>query len=108
LVTRPLSTPRGVRPLETLDPLEQILALLTHAEFTSESTVHIYRAYYGYIYDHILNELRELVIDPEKSEAILRLGLYRLPAKEFPYLRSLASDLANYEDTEETKVLPFS
>lgn len=101
LVTRPLSTPLGMRPLGTLRPLEQILALLIHAGFTPASALHIYRAYYGYIYGHILNELQELIVDPEENEAILRLGLHRLPAKEFPQLRSLASVLADYDGAEE-------
>lgn len=101
LVTRPLSTPLGLRPLGTLRPLEQILALLINAGFTPESALHIYRAYYGYIYGHILNELQEHIVDPEENEAILRLGLHRLPPKEFPQLRNLASVLADYDGAEE-------
>jgi AcrR family transcriptional regulator len=96
LVTRPLSTPLGLRPLGTLRPLEQILSLLIGAGFSPADALHVYRAYYGFLYGHILNELQEFVVDPEENEALLRLGLHRLPAKEFPRLRALAPALAEY------------
>ena len=97
LVTRPLSTPLGLRPLGTLRPLEQILALLIEAGFTPGEALHVYRAYYGFLYGHILNELQEYIVDPEENEAILRLGLHRLPAKDFPHLRALGPVLADYD-----------
>lgn len=97
LVTRPLSTPLGMRPLGTLRPLEQILALLIEAGFTASAALHVYRAYYGFLYGHILNELQEYVVDPEENEAILRLGLHRLPAKDFPHLRALGPVLSDYD-----------
>lgn len=101
LVTRPLSTPLGMRPLGTLRPLEQILALLIEAGFTPAAALHIYRAYYGFLYGHILNELQEFVVDPEENEAILRLGLHRLPPRDFPNLRALAPVLAEYDGAAE-------
>ncbi|AUZ36195.1 TetR family transcriptional regulator [Arthrobacter sp. PGP41] len=101
LVTRPLSTPLGLRPLGTLRPLEQILSLLIGAGFSPADALHVYRAYYGFLYGHILNELQEFVVDPEENEVLLRLGLHRLPAKEFPRLRALAPALADYEGSAE-------
>jgi AcrR family transcriptional regulator len=101
LVTRPLSTPLGLRPLGTLRPLEQILSLLAEAGFGAEDSLHVYRAYYGFLYGHILNELQEFIVDPEENEALLRLGLHRLPAKQFPHLRALASALADYDGAAE-------
>jgi AcrR family transcriptional regulator len=101
LVTRPLSTPLGLRPLGTLRPLEQILSLLIGAGFNPAGALHVYRAYYGFLYGHILNELQEYVVDPEENEALLRLGLHRLPAKEFPRLRALAPDLSEYDGATE-------
>jgi AcrR family transcriptional regulator len=101
LVTRPLSTPLGLRPLGTLRPLEQILALLVGAGFSPPDALHVYRAYYGFLYGHILNELQEFVVDPEENEVLLRLGLHRLPAKEFPLLRALAPALAEYDGSAE-------
>lgn len=101
LVTRPLSTPLGMRPLGTLRPLEQILALLIETGFGPAAALHVYRAYYGFLYGHILNELQEYVVDPEENEAILRLGLHRLPAKDFPHLRALGPVLADYDGAAE-------
>ncbi|MEO5780195.1 TetR/AcrR family transcriptional regulator C-terminal domain-containing protein [Arthrobacter oryzae] len=101
LVTRPLSTPLGLRPLGTLRPLEQILSLLIDAGFSPADALHVYRAYYGYLYGHILNELQEFIVDPDENEALLRLGLHRLPAKEFPRLRSLAPVLVDYDGMAE-------
>jgi len=101
LVTRPLSTPLGLRPLGTLRPLEQILSLLITAGFEPADALHVYRTYYGFLYGHILNELQEFIVDPEENEALLRLGLHRLPAKDFPRLRALAPALADYDGTEE-------
>ncbi|MCT9625496.1 TetR/AcrR family transcriptional regulator C-terminal domain-containing protein [Pseudarthrobacter equi] len=101
LVTRPLSTPLGLRPLGTLRPLEQILSLLIAAGFKPSDALHVYRAYYGFLYGHILNELQEFIVDPEENEALLRLGLHRLPPKEFPRLRALAPALAEYDGLNE-------
>ena len=101
LVTRPLSTPLGLRPLGTLRPLEQILALLIDAGFAAEDALHVYRAYYGFLYGHILNELQEFIVDPDENEALLRLGLHRLPVKDFPRLRALAPVLADYDGAAE-------
>ena len=101
LVTRPLSTPLGLRPLGTLRPLEQILSLLVAAGFEPADALHVYRAYYGFLYGHILNELQEYVVDPEENEVLLRLGLHRLPAMEFPRLRALAPALSEYDGATE-------
>jgi AcrR family transcriptional regulator len=101
LVTRPLSTPLGLRPLGTLRPLEQILSLLIDAGFKPRDALHVYRAYYGFLYGHILNELQEFIVDPEENEALLRLGLHRLPAREFPRLRALAPVLVDYDGAAE-------
>ncbi|GAB2598991.1 TetR/AcrR family transcriptional regulator C-terminal domain-containing protein [Kocuria himachalensis] len=101
LVTRPLSTPLGLRPLGTLRPLENILALLIDAGFAPGDALHVYRAYYGYLYGHILNELQEIVVDPQENEDLLRLGLHRLPAGSFPRLRALAPVLADYDGAGE-------
>lgn len=101
LVTRPLSTPLGLRPLGTLRPLEQFLSLLIDAGFAAEDALHVYRAYYGLLYGHIFNELPELIVDPEENEALLRLGLNRWPPKEFPRLGALAPVLVDYDGAAE-------
>lgn len=98
IVTRPLATPLALRPVGTLRPLEQMLELLVGAGYTPVRALHIYRSYWGLLHGHILNELQELVVDPDETDALLRLGLHRLPIKEFPRLRSLADDLlAGYD-----------
>nr|WP_308662305.1 TetR/AcrR family transcriptional regulator C-terminal domain-containing protein [Arthrobacter sp. B1805] len=101
LVTRPLSTPMGLRPLGALRPLEQILAVLRGAGFASAGALHAYRAYYGFLIGHILNELEEFVVNPDEDELGLKLGLHRLPKKDFPHLRQLAPMLLGYDGEAE-------
>jgi AcrR family transcriptional regulator len=101
LVTRPLATPLGLRPFGTLRPLENVLDLLTRAGFTGPDALHIYRALFGFLHGHILNELQELVERPEETDALLRLGLHRLPINEFPIVRGLAAALASYDGATE-------
>jgi AcrR family transcriptional regulator len=97
LVTRPLATPLALRPPGTLRPLEATLELLTHAGFTAVDALHVYRYFFGFLHGHILNELQELVDNPDETDALLRLGLHRLPLKDFPLLRSLAPELSSYD-----------
>jgi AcrR family transcriptional regulator len=101
LVTRPLATPLALRPRGTLRPLEDVLALLIAAGFSGSDALHIYRALFGFLHGHVLNELQELVDNPEETDDLLRLGLHRLPIGEFPLLRSLASVLAAYDGAAE-------
>jgi AcrR family transcriptional regulator len=101
LVTRPLATPLALRPLGTLRPLEDTLELLTRAGFSDQEALHVYRSFQGFLYGHVLNELQELVDNPEETDDLLRLGLHRLPISEFPLLRGLASALAAYDGAAE-------
>jgi AcrR family transcriptional regulator len=101
LVTRPLATPLALRPRATLRPLEDILTLLTRAGFSGPDALHVYRALFGFLNGHVLNELQELVENPDETDDLLRLGLYRLPISEFPLLRSLAHTLASYDGAAE-------
>ena len=97
LVTRPRATPLALRPRGTLRPLEDILALLTGAGFSGADALHVYRAFFGFLNGHVLNELQELVENPDETDDLLRLGLNRLPLGEFPLLRGLAHTLATYD-----------
>ncbi|MEY9848648.1 TetR/AcrR family transcriptional regulator [Streptacidiphilus sp. MAP5-3] len=101
LVTRPLATPLALRPHGTLRPLEDVLALLTRAGFSGADALHIYRALFGFLHGHILNELQELVENPDETDDLLRLGLHHLPIREFPQLRGLATVLASYDGATE-------
>lgn len=96
LVTRPLATPLGLRPLGTLRPLEDFLELLARAGFADLDALHVYRSFFGFLYGHVLNELQEIVDNPEETDDLLRLGLHRLPVREFPRIRALATALATY------------
>jgi AcrR family transcriptional regulator len=101
IVTRPLDTPLGLRPLGTLRPLESLLELLIDAGFDPRGALHAVRHYMGFLQGHVLTELQERVHDPNETDTTLRLGLYRLPPKEFPRLRALADDLGAYDGTGE-------
>jgi len=101
LVTRPLATPLALRPRGTLRALEDVLALLTRAGFSGPDALHIYRALFGFLHGHVLNELQELVDNPDETDDLLRLGLHRLPISEFPLLRGLAPVLASYDGAAE-------
>lgn len=101
LVTRPLSTPMGLRPPGALRPLEQILSILSSAGFSPADALHAYRTYYGFLIGHILNELEEFVVNPDEDEVGLKLGLHRLPKKDFPHLRQLAPMLLSYDGEAE-------
>ncbi|MGW2665125.1 TetR/AcrR family transcriptional regulator C-terminal domain-containing protein [Nocardia tengchongensis] len=101
LVTRPLATPLGLRPPAVVRPLEDVLELLTRAGFSGEAALHVYRALFGFLYGHVLNELQEIVERPEETDEVLRLGLYRLPIDEFPLVRKLAPVLAAYDGAAE-------
>ncbi|MEV6554414.1 TetR/AcrR family transcriptional regulator C-terminal domain-containing protein [Nocardia sp. NPDC051756] len=104
LVAQPLATPIGLRPMGTLLPLEHLLALLTHADFSGTDALHIYRALFGFLYGHVLSELQEVIERPEETTDLLRMGLNRLPIGEFPLLRGLASDLAAYDGLAELEL----
>jgi AcrR family transcriptional regulator len=101
MATRPLATPLAMRPLGTLRPLEALLDLLIRAGFDGCGALHAYRLYTGFLYGHVLNEMQERVHDPDESDDLLRLGLYRLPVREFPRLRALAGELAAYDGERE-------
>jgi AcrR family transcriptional regulator len=101
LVTRPLATPLALRPLGTLRPLEGLLELFVTAGFDERGALHAYRLYMGFLYGHVLNELQEQVLDPDETDDLLRLGLHRLPAWEFPRIRALATELAGYDGLRE-------
>jgi Tetracyclin repressor-like, C-terminal domain len=101
IVTRPRATPLGMRPLGTLRPLEDILALLTRAGYSGPDALHIYRALLGFVHGHVLDELQELTENPDETDDLLRLGLHRLPIGEFPLLRDLAQVLGGYDGAAE-------
>jgi AcrR family transcriptional regulator len=97
MVTRPLVIPLGLRPPGTLRPVENFLQLLVNVGFTPTDALLSYRLYFGFLHGHVLDELQEIVVNPDESEAVLRLGLHNLPLREFPQLRALAGEFDRYD-----------
>ena len=93
--------PARAAPFGTLRPLEDILALLTRAGFSGPDALHIYRALFGFLHGHILDELQELTVSPDETDDLSGSGLHRLPIGDFPLLRSLAPTLAAYDGAAE-------
>jgi AcrR family transcriptional regulator len=101
LVTRPLATPLALRPLATLRPLEDLLELFIRAGFDGRAALHAYLLYIGFLHGHVLNELQERIQDPDEHDHLLRMGLARLPVRQFPHLHALAGELASYNGEQE-------
>jgi AcrR family transcriptional regulator len=97
LVTRPLISPLGRRPPATLRPLEDFLDLLIRAGFSPAGALDAYRLFFGFLHGHVLDELQDLIEDPDEADDLLRLGLHRLPRREFPRIRAAAPELASYD-----------
>ena len=51
----------------------------------------------GFLHGHILDELQEIIDNPDEADDLLRLGLHRLPRREFPRIRAVAPELASYD-----------
>ena len=94
LVIRPLASPLGQRPPATVRPLENFLELLIRAGFSPADALHAYRLFFGFLHGHILDELQDLIDNPDD---LLRLGLHRLPRREFPRIRAVAPELASHD-----------
>ena len=102
LVTRPLAAPLGLRPPgHPCAPSRTSWPCSPAPGSADPHALHIYRALFGFLHGHVLNELQELIENPDETDDLLRLGLYRLPIREFPLLRSLAPALASYDGATE-------
>ena len=101
LLTRPLSGPLALRPLGTLQLLEELIELFSAAGFDQHGALHAARLFTGFLYGHVLNELQEQIHNPDETDDLLRLGLQQLPLTQFPRLRSLATALATYDGAAE-------
>jgi hypothetical protein len=67
-----------------LRPLEDFLDLLIRAGFSPADALHAYRLFFGFLHGHVLDELQDLIEDPDEADDLLRPGLHRLPRREFP------------------------
>ena len=78
-------------------PLEDFLELLIRAGFSPADALHAYRLFFGFLHGHILDELQDLIDNPDETDDLLRLGLHRLRPREFPRIRAVAPELASYD-----------
>ena len=101
LLTWPLSGPLALRPLGTLQLLEELIELFSNVGFDQHGALHAARLFTGFLYGHVLNELQEQIHNPDETDDLLRLGLQHLPLTQFPRLRSLATALATYDGAAE-------
>jgi hypothetical protein len=67
-----------------LRPLEDFLELLIRAGFSPAGALHAYRLFFGFLHGHVLDELQDLIEDPDEADDLLRLGLHRLPTANSP------------------------
>ncbi|MEU1232459.1 TetR/AcrR family transcriptional regulator C-terminal domain-containing protein [Streptomyces sp. NPDC005828] len=101
VATRPLSVSVARRPAPVLELTEHILEVLGRAVFDDATTLTIYRAFVAWILGCLLVDKRQTVDNPEEPDLMLRLGLHRMPAAEYPRLRALVPRLAEYDDEQE-------
>ncbi|MBO1413560.1 TetR/AcrR family transcriptional regulator [Streptomyces sp. FH025] len=101
VATRPLTVPLARRSTPMLRLNERLLTVLGQAGYDDHSTLRVYRAVVGWVLGYLLVDKRQVVDNPDEPEPLLRLGLHRLPAAEYPRLRALASLLADHDPAEE-------
>jgi AcrR family transcriptional regulator len=94
LATRMLAVPLARRPPAVLRDHERVLALLGEAGLNDHDASVVYRAVTAWVLGFTLAELRATVDDPEEPDPAFRLGLHRMPAREFPRLRAVTPSLA--------------
>ncbi|MFD7322244.1 TetR/AcrR family transcriptional regulator [Streptomyces sp. NPDC059875] len=101
VATRPLSVPVARRPAPMLQLTEHILSVLARAGFDDTTALTIYRAFAAWNLGCLLVDKRQVVDNPDEPDLMLRLGLHRLPASQYPRLRALVPQLAEYDDEQE-------
>ncbi|MFF2044372.1 TetR/AcrR family transcriptional regulator [Kitasatospora sp. NPDC058170] len=101
VATRPLSVPVARRPAPALQLTEHILAVLGRAGFDDTTALTVYRAFVAWNLGCLLVDKRQVVDNPDEPDPLLRLGLHRLPAADYPRLRALVPRLADYDDERE-------
>ena len=95
LVTRPLPH-RSPAPPGHLAPARRHPRPVTRAGFSGPDALHIYRALFGFLHGHVLNELQELVDNPVRDRRPAAAGPAPAADRRIPPARSLASVLAAY------------
>ncbi|MFJ7247049.1 TetR/AcrR family transcriptional regulator [Kitasatospora sp. NPDC098652] len=97
VATRPLSVPLARRPASMLQLNELVLTVLSRAGLDDRATLRLYRTVVGWAIGFLLVDKRQVIDNPDDPEPLLRLGLHRLPATEYPLLRTLAPLLVDHD-----------
>ncbi|MER7674399.1 TetR family transcriptional regulator [Kitasatospora sp. NPDC096128] len=101
VATRPLAVPVSRRPAPALALTEHILAVLGRAGFDDATALTIYRTFVAWNLGCLLVDKRQVVDNPDEPDPVLRLGLHRLPAADYPRLRALVPRFADFDDRAE-------
>ncbi|MFD8753648.1 TetR/AcrR family transcriptional regulator [Kitasatospora sp. NPDC059577] len=101
VATRPLTVPLARRPAPVLELTEHILAVLGRAGFDDATALAVYRTFVAWNLGCLLVDKRQVVDNPDEPEPVLRLGLHRLPAADYPRLRALAPRFTEFDDDAE-------
>ncbi|MFI6849606.1 TetR/AcrR family transcriptional regulator [Kitasatospora sp. NBC_00085] len=101
VATRPLTVPVARRPAPALQLTEHILAVLGRAGFDDSAALTVYRAFVAWNVGFLLVDKRQVVDNPDEPDPLLRLGLHRLPAADYPRLRALVPRLSDYDEERE-------
>ncbi|TVZ96563.1 TetR/AcrR family transcriptional regulator [Streptomyces sp. BK340] len=101
VATRPLAVPVARRPQSWLQLTEHVLAVLARAGFDDATVLTVYRTFVAWTLGCLLVDKRQVVDDSEEPDLMLRLGLHRLPAADYPRLRALVPHFAEYDDERE-------
>ncbi|MBD0695968.1 TetR/AcrR family transcriptional regulator [Streptomyces sp. CBMA123] len=101
VATRPLAVPVSRRPAPALDLTEHILSVLGRAGFDDATALTVYRTFVAWNLGCLLVDKRQVVDNPEEPDPVLRLGLHRLPAADYPRLRALVPRFADFDDRAE-------
>ncbi|WP_316527755.1 TetR/AcrR family transcriptional regulator [Kitasatospora brasiliensis] len=101
VATRPLAVPVARRPASVLELTEHILAVLGRAGFDDAGSLTVYRTFVAWNLGCLLVDKRQVVDNPNEPDPVLRLGLHRLPAADYPRLRALVPRFAEFDDDAE-------
>ncbi|MEU6665182.1 TetR/AcrR family transcriptional regulator C-terminal domain-containing protein [Streptomyces sp. NPDC046727] len=101
VATRPLAVPVARRPEPWLQLTEHLFAVLARAGFDDATALMIYRTFVSWTLGCLLVDKRQVVDNPEEPDPVLRLGLHRLSAADYPRLRALVPHFGEYDDERE-------
>jgi hypothetical protein len=76
---------------------ERLLSLIADAGYDDRGGLRLYRALVGWVIGYLLVEKRAVVDNPAEPDPLLRLGLHRLPAADYPHLRATVPLLAEHD-----------